>query len=59
MKHSFPDTSYIEVILSPGGKVLISLGANNPENPLEVIVNSVEISPEDFKELISDIIFKN
>lgn len=56
MRIDFEDKSFIvfEHSHSPG-KVIISLGAKNFKNPLETIVNSVEISLEEFNKLANDI----
>lgn len=58
MKINFDDTSYVEISISPAsGKVMIVLSARDGKNPKNNIVNSVEISQEQFllisKELVS------
>lgn len=55
MKISFDDTSYIEVTLSPMGKVIVVLSARDGKNPKNNIVNSVEISREQFLQLSVEI----
>lgn len=54
MKISFDDNSFIEV-KNQDGKIIISIQAKDYQNPLKKIINSVEITPEQFKELISDV----
>lgn len=56
MRIDFEDKSFIsfEHSTSPG-KVIISLGAKNFKNPLETIINSAELSLEEFNNLVNDI----
>lgn len=57
MKINFDDTSYIEMSFSQNGKIMIVLSARDGKNPKNNIVNSAEISQEQFllisKELMS------
>jgi lysophospholipase L1-like esterase len=56
VKILFDDKSYIEVQKSiEPDKIFITIGAQDAVNPLKKIVNSVEISSEQFKKLIADI----
>lgn len=56
MKIDFEDGSYIDFShSSTPGKVIISIGAKNFKNVLETIINSVEISYDEFMKLKSDI----
>lgn len=55
MKIQFSDKSFIETKRIEGGKVLIVIQAKDHENPLKKITNAVELSPEEFKKLLSDI----
>ena len=56
MKIEFPDKSYIDCQKSVNpGKVMLTIAAKDHENPLKKIVNSVELSVEDFKRMISDV----
>lgn len=55
MKYSYADGSYVDFSLTADGKVLIVLGARNPANPLEEIVNSLEISREELKLALLDL----
>lgn len=55
MKISFDDKSYIEVQKSPENKITIIIQAKDYNNPLKKITNAVEITEEEFKQLISDI----
>lgn len=53
MKIEFEDKSYIEIIKSPNpGKVMITIVARDHEKPLATIANSVEITEEQFKQII-------
>jgi uncharacterized protein YpmS len=54
MKIDFPDKSYVEAE-SKEGKVVISIGANSQDNPLSMVVNTVELSKEEFSKLISNL----
>jgi hypothetical protein len=55
MKIEFNDKSFLEVIKSPEpGKIIISIQAKDYENPLKKITNSVEITEEQFKQIIGD-----
>jgi len=57
MKIEFPDKSYIECRKSDNpGKVIISISAKDHQNALKKITNSVEITNEEFKKLISDVL---
>lgn len=54
MKIQFEDKSYIEVKRSnEPGKVLVIISAKDHENPLKKITNAVEITEDQFKQLIS------
>jgi hypothetical protein len=56
MKILFEDDSYIEIAHSDTpNKVLISIGAKSAKNPLETIINCVEISLNEFKDLCSNL----
>lgn len=55
MRIDFKDGSHIEIILSGPGKIGIMLGAKSKNNPLEYIINSCEVSIEEFNTLLSDI----
>ena len=57
MRIDFEDKSYIECQKSDHpGKVLVVISAKDLESPLKRIVNTVELTTEQFKSLISDII---
>lgn len=57
MRVDFDDKSYIECQKSNHpGKILVVISAKDHENPLKRIVNTVELTTEQFKSLISDII---
>lgn len=55
MKIQFNDSSYIECNKSETGAILIVVSAKDYDNPLKKIVNSVELTIEEFKKLISDV----
>lgn len=56
MKIEFEDKSYIECCKSTNpGKILIIISAKDQSNALKKTTNTVEISVEDFKKLISDV----
>ena len=57
MKIVFNDKSYIECNKSDNpGKVVITISAKDRTDPLKKITNAVEITLEEFKRLISDVI---
>lgn len=55
MKIQFDDKSYIDCRKSEDDKIVIIVSAKDYDNPLKKITNSVELSIEDFKKLISDV----
>ena len=56
MKLSFDDKSYVEIKKSINpGKLIIIISAKDQNNSLKKITNAVEISEEEFKNLISDV----
>ena len=55
MKIQFSDKSFIEAKKTNDGKILIVIQAKDHENPLKKITNAVELSIEEFKELLSDV----
>lgn len=55
MRLDFEDKSYINIFLSAHNKVAISIGAKNASNPLQTIVNSLEITYDEFKKLVEDL----
>lgn len=56
MKISFTDKSYIECSKSnQPGKITIVISAKDGTDPLKKITNAVELSIEEFKNLISDV----
>lgn len=55
MKITFEDKSYIEIKKSTNDKkIYIIIQAKDQNNPLKKITNSVEITEEEFKKLISE-----
>ena len=57
MKITFEDKSYIECVRSDNpGKVIITISAKDHTDPLKKITNAVEITNEEFKKLISDVL---
>lgn len=55
MIKQFDDNSYIE-IKKYDGKVAIIIAGLDAENSKTVIINSAEVTEDEFKELISDIV---
>ena len=56
MKITFEDKSYIDCQKSANpGKIVISISAKDHADPLKKITNAVEITAEEFKQLISDV----
>lgn len=57
MKIEFSDKSYIECVKSDNpGKVVISITSTDSENRLKKTTNAVELSLDDFKKLISEVV---
>ena len=56
MKINFDDSSYIDCQKSDHpGKIIISISAKDYSNPLKKIINAVELTVEEFKQLLSDV----
>jgi hypothetical protein len=55
MKIQFSDKSYIECKKSDLGKIIMIVSAKDYDNPLKRITNTVELTMDEFKQLISDI----
>lgn len=56
MKIQFTDKSYIDCHKSDHpGKIVMVVSAKDYDNPLKKITNTVELTLEEFKQLISDI----
>lgn len=56
MKISFDDNSFIECRKSDTpGKIVIIISAKDHENPLKKITNAVEITLDEWKQLISNV----
>lgn len=56
MKITFDDKSFIQCCKSDNpGKVIITISAKDSSDKLKKITNAVEITIEEFKQLISDI----
>lgn len=56
MKIEFPDKSYVDCQKSINpGKIMITIAAKDHDNPLKKIVNSVELTIDDFKRMIADV----
>ena len=57
MKIEFTDKSYIELSKSNHpGKIVITISAKDYNNPLKKITNSCELTEEEFKRLISEVL---
>jgi hypothetical protein len=54
MKITFTDKSYIEC-RKENGKITIMISAKDHQNPLKKITNTVELTEEEFKQLISNL----
>lgn len=55
MKIVFDDKSYIDIHKSDHpDKVVVVISSKDGSNPLKKITNSVEVTMEEFKKLISD-----
>lgn len=59
MKIDFEDGGYVEFSKSDTGSVIIKICAKDLLNSMKKIINSVEISKEEFKNLINSIITDN
>ena len=56
MKIQFEDNSFVECKKSDNSdKVVIIISAKDYQNPLKRIDNAVELTVEEFKQLISDV----
>lgn len=56
MKIQFTDKSYIDCHKSDHpGKIVMVVSAKDYDNPLKKITNTVELTLEEFKQLISDV----
>jgi tRNA threonylcarbamoyladenosine modification (KEOPS) complex Pcc1 subunit len=55
MKITFEDKSFIECSKS-NDKIVLTISAKDRSDPLKKITNAVEITLEEFKRLISDVI---
>ena len=57
MKITFNDKSFIDISKSDNpGKIVVSISAKDGLDPLRKITNAVEITVEQFKELVSGIL---
>ncbi len=57
MKIFFEDKSFVEIRKSDNpGKILVIVQAKDHENPLKKITNTVELTADEFKLLISDMV---
>lgn len=54
MKIQFQDGSYVDCQKS-NGKIILLISAKDYDNPLKKINNSVELTTEQFQQLISDV----
>jgi len=55
VKIKFKDNSYIEFILSSPGNVSVVLGAQDASNPLNLVVNSAEVTLDELSKLVAGI----
>lgn len=56
MKINFDDTSYIQISRSHTDKIQIVLSAKDNKNPYNSIINSAEISLDQFLQIISEVL---
>lgn len=55
MKIQFNDNSYIDAKKTDDGHILIVIQAKDHNNPLKKITNAVELTFEEFLQMISDV----
>jgi hypothetical protein len=55
MKIAFDDKSFVECLKTEGNNIRITISAKDGNNALKKITNSVEITMEQFKQLISEV----
>ena len=57
-KIMFDDKSYIEVSkpIADDSKIILTIVAKDQANPLKRVVNTVEITTEQFKQLVADVL---
>ena len=55
MKIQFDDKSYIECKKNEAGNIVILIQAKDQSNPLKKITNAVELTAEQFKNLVLDV----
>ena len=55
MRISFDDKSYLEIKKTSGGTILVTVSANDYENPLKKITNAVEIEAVQFDSIIEEV----
>jgi hypothetical protein len=56
MKIVFDDKSYVECVKSDNpGKIVLTISAKDHSDPLKKTTNAVEITTDEFKQLISDV----
>lgn len=55
MRKSFEDGSFIEFKIGSPGNVALIIVSRDKDNPLKLIANSVEISLQDFSNLVGGI----
>jgi hypothetical protein len=59
MKIQFDDKSYVYFYMSDdNSKIILTISAKDYDNPLKKIVNTCEVSILEFKDLISDLKYK-
>lgn len=57
MRIDFSDKSYILVENSKEDRIIISVGAIDKDSPLSLTINTAELTKEEFKKLISELIY--
>lgn len=59
MKITFDDNSYLEIRMSSVGKIQIILSAKDGKNSNNEVINSVEISQQQFREIFNEVLSEN
>lgn len=55
MKIQFDDKSYVDIHKMDNGKIAITIVARDENSLQKKVVNSVQLDPDQFKQLISDV----
>lgn len=55
MKKDFKDGSFVEIRLGDPGKIALILASRDASNPLKLVVNSIEITIQEFADMVHDL----